>query len=54
VMRTHYAPDMELDAQVGDANSSLGRRLNILSSAHYRSTIAAVSFSLSPLNDGRS
>jgi integrase/recombinase XerD len=43
-----------LVAQVGDANSSFGRRPNILSSAHSRSTIAAVMSSLSPLKDGRS
>jgi DNA invertase Pin-like site-specific DNA recombinase len=36
------------------ANSSRGRRPNILSSAHLRSTIAAVMSSLSPLKDGRS
>jgi hypothetical protein len=43
---------MELVAQVGDANSSLGRRPNILSSAHCKSTIAALMSSLSPLNVG--
>jgi hypothetical protein len=32
---THKHLGIELVAQVGDANSSLGRRLSILSSAHY-------------------
>src|SRR5215472_12594938 len=44
----------ELFAQVGDANSSLGTRLNSFSSAHSRSAIAAVMSSLNPLNVWRS
>ena len=51
VTRKHVE-SVELLAHVGDANSSLGTRLNSFSSAHSSSAIAAVRSSLSPLNVG--
>jgi hypothetical protein len=50
---THKHVGIELVAQVGDANSSRGRRLNILYSAHCRSTSAAMMLSLSSLDSAQ-